>query len=267
MDQAGPMRQLSIVRAHLRENGLRWTAYQLLIVAAERWIEFVKRRMRALELARGLTGLHTKEANREGWNTYDWSEQGEEWTAGPEWRQALIDDVLLANMPDDPTSLEIGPGAGRWTEALLGASRRLVLTDIAEEPIRLCRERFAGRDDIEYHVTDGAGLGPVATGSIDYVWSFDVFVHIAPVDQSGYLRELARVMRPRARAVIHHAGRGATDGGWRASMTSERFGAMLADNGLVLTRQFHSWGPDSRFEVPIPGDVITVFEKPAPVPA
>jgi SAM-dependent methyltransferase len=265
----------AVVRAQYRENGLRWTALQVMLWAAERAGaeragQSLKGRMRKLELDRGLTGQHTKEANREGWNTYDWSGKGEEWTPGPEWRQAVIDEVLLANLPasaPEPASLEIGPGAGRWSEALQAASKRLVLADIAEEPIELCRKRFAGADNVEYLVTDGSSLAGIESGSIDYVWSFDVFVHIAPVDQRAYLAELSRVMRPGARGVIHHAGRGGLDGGWRTSMTSELFGEMLDANGLAMARQFASWGAGAEFRVPIPGDVVTVFEKRVEKPA
>jgi hypothetical protein len=44
---------------------------------------------------------------------YDWSERGEEWNASPEWKRALIDDVLAKWIPEGVAVLEIGPGAGR----------------------------------------------------------------------------------------------------------------------------------------------------------
>ncbi len=255
-----PPSLLAVVRAGARENGWAWASWLLLDQTALRSSDLPKRRMRGIERSRGLTGLHTKEANRDLWNSYDWSDSGEEWTNSAEWRQALIDEAMLREMPASSTSLEIGPGGGRWTEALLGASERLVLTDIAEQPLELCRKRFADRGNIAYHVTDGSSLSAVETDSIDFVWSFDAFVHIAPADQERYLQELARVMRPSARAVIHHAGRGGLDGGWRSSMTGERFRQLVAVNGFRLIRQFDSWGPAAVHKVPIPGDLITVFE-------
>ena len=57
-------------------------------------------------------------SNREWWDRYDWSGGGEEWTASAEWKQALIDDVLLPLIPAGAAVLEIGPGAGRWSEVL-----------------------------------------------------------------------------------------------------------------------------------------------------
>jgi hypothetical protein len=34
----------------------------------------------------------------------------------------------------------------------------------------------------------------VEGGSIDAMWSFDVFVHVSPRDQAAYLQEIARVL-------------------------------------------------------------------------
>src|SRR6478609_3336738 len=56
--------------------------------------------------------------NRGRWNGWDWSGLGEEWTASEEWKQGLVDDVLLRLIPSDVDVLEIGPGAGRWTVVL-----------------------------------------------------------------------------------------------------------------------------------------------------
>lgn len=55
--------------------------------------------------------------NRRQWSSYDWSRRGEEWNVSPEWKQALIDDVLARWIPVGATTLEIGPGAGRWLDA------------------------------------------------------------------------------------------------------------------------------------------------------
>jgi hypothetical protein len=61
------------------------------------------------------------DSHRRYWADYNWSERGEEWNASPEWKQALIEEVLTRWIPEDKTLLEIGPGAGRWSEALPSA--------------------------------------------------------------------------------------------------------------------------------------------------
>ena len=57
-------------------------------------------------------------------------------------------------------------------------------------------------------LVDSPSLADVAPNSVDFVWSFDAFMHIAAADTASYLREFARVMRPGAVGVIHHPRQG-----------------------------------------------------------
>ncbi len=84
------------------------------------------------------------------WSAYDWSQQGEEWNASPEWKQALIDDVLLRWIPPGVATLEIGPGACRWTDVLVSRASHLTLVDVSERPLELCRQRFGENGHVSY---------------------------------------------------------------------------------------------------------------------
>jgi SAM-dependent methyltransferase len=208
--------------------------------------------------------------NKERWDGWDWSHGGEEWNVSAEWKQALIDDVLRRWIPQDAAVLEIGPGGGRWSEPLLERASRLVLADVSERPLELCRERFAGAGKVEYVLTSGGDLAGVGDASIDAVWSFDVFVHIAPADQASYLAEIARVLVPGGIAVIHHAdgrNRGVhpSRAGWRAPMSRELFKSLAGQRGLVVDSQIDSWGDGGRYDLSGYGDVITVCRRRAAV--
>jgi SAM-dependent methyltransferase len=105
----------------------------------------------------------------------------------------------------------------------------------------------------------------VADASIDAVWSFDVFVHVAPLDQAGYLTEIARVLRPGGIAAIHHAdgrNRGALPSrlGWRSPMSAGLFAALAEERGLAVRRQIRSWS-EGRHDLSAFADVITVLER------
>lgn len=202
--------------------------------------------------------------HRHYWSTYDWSREGEEWTASPEWKQALIDDVLLRYIPAGVATLEIGPGAGRWTEILAARASRLTLVDVSERALELCRERFGDDDHVSYVLSKGSELPGVASASIDAVWSFDVFVHLAPSDQAGYLKEIARVIAPGGIAVIHHAdgrnrGRLPSRVGWRSPMSRNLFAALARDSGLSVQNQFNSWGTNGSYDLSAFGDAVTVL--------
>ena len=100
---------------------------------------------------------------------------------------------------------------------------------------------------------------------MDAVWSFDVFVHVAPLDQVGYLGEIARVLRPGGVAAIHHAdgrNRGQLPSrlGWRAPMSAGLFAALAEERGFALREHIRSWS-GGRHDLGAFGDVITVLER------
>ncbi|HSZ13183.1 MAG TPA: class I SAM-dependent methyltransferase [Solirubrobacteraceae bacterium] len=204
--------------------------------------------------------------HRRYWSAYDWSGLGEEWTASPEWKQGLIQDVLAKWIPDGGVVLEIGPGAGRWSEVLLRRAAELVLVDVSERPLELCRERFNGDTRVQYILSSGSDLLGVEDGSIDAVWSFDVFVHVAPRDQAAYLEEIARVLAPDGIAVVHHSdgrnrGQLSSRHGWRSPMSRGLFAALAVERGLQVECQLDSWGPGGRFDLSAYADVITVCKR------
>lgn len=162
-----------------------------------------------------------------------------------EWKQALIEDVLARWIPAGATVLEVGPGAGRWSQPLEARASRLVLVDVSEQPLELCRERLSGHTPVQYILSSGNDLSGVDDCSIDAVWSFDVFVHIAPRDQAAYLGEIGRVLRPGGVAVVHHSdgrnrGRLPSRHGWRSPMSRDLFAALAVEHGLQVVHQFDS---------------------------
>lgn len=171
--------------------------------------------------------------------------------------------MLVRWIPKGAAVLEIGPGAGRWSQALAARASHLALADVSERPFELCRERFSGNTRIQYILSSGRDLPGVEDGSIDAVWSFDVFVHVAPRDQAAYLEEIARVLAPRGVAVVHHSdglnrGQLPSSQGWRSPMSRSLFAALAVECGLRVERQLDSWGPSGRYDLSGYADAITV---------
>lgn len=202
--------------------------------------------------------------NRDMWNGWDWSRLGEEWTPSEEWKAGLRDDVLLRFVEPGGTVLEIGPGGGRWTETIAARSERTIVADVSERVLEVVVGRVSG---VETVLSPGAGLPGVADDTVDTVWSFDVFVHIAPTDQDAYLREIARVLRPGGRAVVHHSdglNRGSlpSHAGWRTPMTVELFRTLVGRAGLVHEEVIRTWS-GGRHGLDTFGDAISVLRRPA----
>ncbi|MDC0357688.1 class I SAM-dependent methyltransferase [Oligoflexia bacterium] len=250
-----------VLRRSLRSNGFWWTSFAVLRTVSILAVKFADTKMGNLEAKYDLPSDNSVARNYRKWNSYNWSYLGEEWSKSKEWKQSLVDEVMLKTIAPQKNVLEIGPGAGRWSEALQAISQRLMLVDVSEKCIELCKQRFSDCSNIDYFVNDGVRLDGVADEQVDYIWSFDVFVHISPADIEKYLVEFKRVLKNGGVCVIHHAKGGGLYGGWRSRMTDKLFADLLRQHGFSLIRQFDSWGEESEFNVFGLGDVITIFRK------
>lgn len=221
------------------------------------WNRFLKRETRE----------NTIENNCAKWSDYDWSRKGEEWSNNPAWKKSFIHHVLERYVPAELDVLEIGPGAGRWTEHLAPTSRRLFLVDLTPRCIEICRERFGHLDHVDFFINDGKHLKGIEDQSIDRIWSWDVFVHIQSTDIRCYIDEFRRVLRKSGLGIIHHAKSGRNALGWRSNMTDRLMVDFCLDAGLEVVDQFDSWD-DGKFWIwPdfVAGqgpDIVTVFRKP-----
>ena len=141
---------------------------------------------------------------------------------------------------------------------LLDVSDTLHLADITPRCLELCRERFV-EDEIQYHLIGPDGLGFLSEESIDLIWSYDVFVHVNPVDADAYLADFAKVLRPGGRAVIHHPDRYESHAerraGFRSNLSASFFASLCRKHGLRVIEQDCTRAHKR-------GDCITVLERP-----
>jgi SAM-dependent methyltransferase len=258
------MNLLRIGKKLFRENGLRWTflytLYWFIRIGCKVDLHGLYKRLVLFEEKHDLPGFNTPATAADIWNLLPWEkERGEEWTVSPEWKKSLIDDVLLNYIKPGTAVLEIGPGAGRWTEILQPLARKLFAVDVSAKALDLCKERFSSATNIAFFLTRNASLDLIPDKTIDAIWSFDVFVHINPGDTDSYFSEFKRVLVPGGIAVIHHPKDGGLHGGCRSRMTARLFAAQLEKHGLTLVRQFDSWGENGRFNLSRYRDCISVF--------
>lgn len=181
------------------------------------------------------------EQNLTKWNEqWDWTRLGEEWTPDENWRMEIVTNGILRFLEPGMDVLEIGPGGGRWTEHLLGRQPHSLLgVDLSPKCVELCRERFGQYLQARFEANDGRSLSMVEDASIDYAWSFDVFVHMDAPTIHAYLAELKRVMRPGAVAVIHYPSidRACLEDkyhGWREHYTSQQMRSEIETLGFRL---------------------------------
>lgn len=247
----------------LRENGFRYMAYLGLSYLATSTSHFAFGRADSLRKRYNLPGVNSRSANKLIWEDWDWSQGGDEWTPSSDWKQAVVSKFIDPNFRSSDRVLEIGPGAGRWTEYLIPRVASLIGVDISETCVAECRRKFSGKLNVEFQTGSGRDLAGVPDGSIDRIWSFDVFVHINQTEFSAYAREFARVLKSGGLGIIHHGASGGSGGGWRSDVTTEQASSLLQAAGLIVASQITEWEDAGKtFEAGLYSDVITTFRKP-----
>lgn len=247
----------------LKENGPVWCGWLGLYTAAsgiaDRAFKLMDERRRRL----GIPGLNSRELNKAIWESWDWSAAGEEWTPSEEWKASVMRSVLDKHIPAGKAVLEIGPGGGRWTGRLIERASGYTGVDISESCVRLCGEKFGGSAKAKFIVGSGRDLKGIADGSIEALWSFDVFVHINQAEVEAYADEFKRVMSSGAVGVIHHGSVGGAAGGWRSNLTHEAMSKLLRERGFEVVDSFLEWQDGgTTHQAGLYKDVITVFRRP-----
>ena len=127
--------------------------------------------------------------------SYEWPQDGDEWQGQAalcgvpydEWKASLVAHLIDPHVGPESTVLEIAPGRGRWSEYLVRRAAHVTLVDLSPSCLAHCRERFRGFANVDYALTAGDALPAEAEGRIDFVWSYDAFVHMHPEVVAAYL--------------------------------------------------------------------------------
>ena len=199
--------------------------------------------------------------NQTKWNqTYDWQDQGNEWserwgTASMQWLVTIL--PRIQRFLPAGSVLEIAPGFGRWTQFLKDHCEELTIVDLSEKCISACRARFKDSNNISYHVNDGKSLDMIPDNSLDFVFSFDSLVHADEDALETYIQHLSMKMQQDAVAFIHHSNMGNCQSwlnqdnfnhGWRClTMTYQKFETYSQQAGLIcLGQELVNWGDRPR---------------------
>ena len=92
--------------------------------------------------------------------------------------------------------LELGCGAGRMTRNFASRYRRVLAVDLSAEMLSRARKIHSSLENISWLRVGGADLACLASGSVDFVFSYLVLQHLptrALAEQ--YIQEMLRVLR------------------------------------------------------------------------
>jgi cyclopropane fatty-acyl-phospholipid synthase-like methyltransferase len=146
----------------------------------------------------------------------------------------------------DHSAVEIGPGGGRWTKYLLGF-KKLYVIDHYHELLDELQKNF-NESNMEFITNNGTDFPGVRERSIDYLFSFDVFVHLDVDLIEAYLTNMQSILKPGANAVVQYADKtkimAQANKGF-SNNTPEKMRAMVSSAGYKileedLTTMWHS---------------------------
>ena len=194
---------------------------------------------------------------------WNWSAAGEEGTVSPTWKQSLTRCVLQKYVPSDSSILEIGPGGGRWTEALLDRARKYLGVDISPACVAHCRSRFSHEPHASFVVGSGSDLAMIANDSIDVIWILTYLCISTGLRSRDMQRNSCVSCSPAGVAVIHHGTVAGASGSWRSNLTMEDFSQILKQYDLRIARFFSEWTEEGETHALAYNDQITVLHAPS----
>ena len=145
----------------------------------------------------------------------------------PDWE--LRRNFLLDGIRPGERVLDLGSGAGEFTQEIVRAGAQAVGIEVAEAAIGRARARGP---ELDFRLAPIDGPLPVGDGQFDVVWSSEVIEHVA--DTASWLSEVRRALRPGGRLRLTTPSHGRI----RVALGGvERFSEPLGDHLHLYTRR------------------------------
>jgi SAM-dependent methyltransferase len=126
-------------------------------------------------------------------------DQHRDWCVYSEPPSYLVEHVAPTR---DDDVLEVGCGYGQWMHPIAPLVRSIVGVDIHPTLMDKAKEKLADRPNAQTLLCDGLTL-PFPDASFSLTYCISVFQHMPRSIVHGYFREIARVLKPGGRTLLH----------------------------------------------------------------
>ena len=206
--------------------------------------------------------LHIRDYNGDEWNdmaTFDEVEYNQ-------WKTWLINTFIYPYVNKNKTILEIAVWHWRRTKYLLWWSyEKYIWIDIAENCIEYCKKTFNNYENIDFLLWNWNDLSMINSNSIDFIFSFDSFVHIDQNIFQNYIKEFNRILKKWWIAIIHHSNttnKNQIQSTWyRASCNNQTISEHIIKNNLTIIKQISKRWDKNQYSVDKFNDIITLISK------
>lgn len=153
---------------------------------------------------------------REQWDDYPRQWRDDEFinkgteTLGHEWGGAEFASLVIDSVPpellDGRDVVELGCGGGRFSRQLAPRVKSLVCADISPKMLELTRAEVrsaAPGAEVSFQLLDGADFAGLPARGTDFVFSYDVQLHLQPQNIFSYMLDARRILRPGGHFMLH----------------------------------------------------------------
>lgn len=139
---------------------------------------------------------------------------GDEWGTKDDVNN-IIEEYIFPYINKGSIAGEIGVGGGRIASKVVGKVNHLYCFDVSAEMIEKAKSALQGTNFSNYTciLLDRCTLPESFTEKFDFIYSFDVFVHLDLHNMWSYFKEINRVLKCKGKAFLHTSNLGAP-GGW-----------------------------------------------------
>lgn len=137
------------------------------------------------------------------WEHHSYYEDAEQWI--PIFWNKGTPFRTLFDMLDVRVTAELACGHGRHAAQMVDRAEKLYLADINQSNLDACSRRFEKYQSVEYILTEGDSLAAIPSSSLTALFSYDAMVHFEADTVIRYLEEIARVLVPGGRALLHYS--------------------------------------------------------------
>lgn len=196
---------------------------------------------------------------------------GEEWGSDED-VDAVLERFLFPYLTKETVAAELGSGGGRIATRVAPRVKELHCLDISSQMLAMARDALADQVNVQFVLLGGDGLPDHLAGRVEFLYSFDVWVHLDLHTMWTYLEALSRFLRPGGRAFLHTANLAAPEG-WNRFASQDGFsveGHYFVTPDVVKTMLGHTTLRiiDESAPAPAPGnhylnrDYLFVVERP-----
>lgn len=141
---------------------------------------------------------------------------------GDEWGrksdvEKIVSEYIYPFITKESIIAEIGSGGGRITSKVVNRCKELYCFDISSEMLKKAEAALANYSNVNYILLNQSQFPDSFTEKIDFVYSFDVFVHLDLHTMWKYFNEIRRILKEGCMAFLHTTNLKAPDGWERFS--------------------------------------------------